>query len=81
MVAGAEAATSRDEAPAQEATPEALAAGKEILERLVELMGYEATVDAVDGPTAKITVFGADDEEKEARPADAVAENAGEGES
>jgi spoIIIJ-associated protein len=49
-----------------EASPEALAAGKEILEQLVELMGYEANVEVTDGPTAKITVYGANDEEKEA---------------
>jgi spoIIIJ-associated protein len=52
--------------PAEEASPEALAAGREILEQLVELMGYDASVEVTDGPTAKITVYGADDEEKEA---------------
>jgi spoIIIJ-associated protein len=49
-----------------EVSPEALEAGKEILEHLVELMGYDATVEATAGPTAKIGVFGANDEEKEA---------------
>ena len=49
-----------------EASPEALAAGQEILEQLVELMGYDAKVEVTTGPTAKITVYGADDEEKEA---------------
>ncbi len=49
-----------------EASPEALEAGKEILEQLVEMMGYEANVEVSTGATAKITVYGADDEEKEA---------------
>ena len=49
-----------------EASPEALAAGVEILEQLVEMMGYEANVELSTGATAKITVYGADDEEKEA---------------
>jgi spoIIIJ-associated protein len=48
------------------ASPEALAVGKEIVEQLVELMGYRATVDITAGPSAKITIFGEDDEEKEA---------------
>ena len=49
-----------------EASPEALAAGKEILERLVEMMGYQASVEVTTGATAKITVYGANEEEKEA---------------
>ena len=49
-----------------EASPEALAAGQEILEQLVEMMGYDASVEVSTGTTAKITVYGADDEEKEA---------------
>jgi spoIIIJ-associated protein len=49
-----------------EASPEALAAGKEILEQLVEMMGYDANVEVSTGATAKITVYGVDDEEKEA---------------
>ena len=49
-----------------EASPEALAAGKDILETLVEMMGYDATVEVSEGATAKITVYGADEEEKEA---------------
>jgi spoIIIJ-associated protein len=48
-----------------ELSPEALAAGKEILEQLVGLMGYNANVEVSDGPTSKITVYGADEEEKE----------------
>jgi len=49
-----------------EASPEALAAGKEILEQLVEMMGYQASVEVTTGATAKITVYGANEEEKEA---------------
>jgi spoIIIJ-associated protein len=49
-----------------EASAEALAAGQEILEQLVDLMGYDANVEVTEGPTAKITVYGANDEEKEA---------------
>ena len=49
-----------------EASPEALAAGAEILETLVDMMGYDANVEVTTGATAKITVYGADDEEKEA---------------
>jgi spoIIIJ-associated protein len=61
------AGTSAKSSPSdEEASPEALAAGKEILEQLVEMMGYDATVDVSTGATAKITVYGADEEEKEA---------------
>jgi len=49
-----------------EASPEALEAGKEILEQLVEMMGYDANVEVTTGATAKITVYGVDEEEKEA---------------
>jgi len=58
--------TAKSESNDDEASPEALAAGKEILEQLVEMMGYDATVDVTTGATAKITVYGANDEEKEA---------------
>ncbi len=61
-----QATTPRPEPDEAEVSPEALEAGKEILEHLVELMGYDATVEATAGPTAKIGVFGANDEEKEA---------------
>ena len=60
------AAAERQEIHAAEASPGALAAGKEILERLVGLMGYRATVNVVDGRTARITVQGIDDHEREA---------------
>jgi spoIIIJ-associated protein len=60
-------ASSRSESPADaEITPEALEAGVEILETLVEMMGYDANVEVSTGDTAKITVYGANDEEKEA---------------
>jgi spoIIIJ-associated protein len=49
-----------------ELSPEALAAGRELLARLVELMGYDARVEVSESPSAKITVYGADDAEKEA---------------
>jgi spoIIIJ-associated protein len=49
-----------------EASPEALAAGVEILETLVEMMGYDANVEVSTGATAKITVYGANDDETEA---------------
>ena len=58
--------TEREEIRAAEASPEALAAGKEILEQLVELMGFEATVPSMRGATSKIDISGADDEEREA---------------
>jgi spoIIIJ-associated protein len=63
VAAGSPAKSSSDD---EEASPEALAAGVEILEQLVEMMGYEANVELSTGATAKITVYGADDEEKEA---------------
>ncbi len=67
-VEAAVAASSSEKAGSsdEEASPEALAAGKEILEQLVEMMGYDANVEVSTGATAKITVYGADDEEKEA---------------
>jgi spoIIIJ-associated protein len=58
--------TEREEIQAAEATPEALAAGTEIVSRLVELMGYRANVSIATGDTAKIDVTGADDTEREA---------------
>lgn len=61
-----ETSASRPRPADEEIAPEALAAGQEILERLVELMGYDATVEVTTGQTAKITVFGANEEQKEA---------------
>lgn len=64
--ARASLATEREEIQAAEATPEALAAGTEIVSRLVELMGYRANVAVSTGDTAKIDVTGADESEREA---------------
>jgi spoIIIJ-associated protein len=64
--ARASLATEREEIQAAEASPEALAAGKEILEQLVSLMGFSATVTVHAGTTSKIDITGADDEEREA---------------
>ena len=58
--------TEREEIQAAEASPEALAAGKDIVEQLVALMGYRATVSIGTGDTSKIDVSGVDDEEREA---------------
>jgi spoIIIJ-associated protein len=65
-VAASGSTTRREPSPDVEASPEALAAGREILARLVELMGYEARVELSEGATARITVYGANDEEQEA---------------
>ena len=65
-VAASSAAPRREPSPDVEASPEALAAGREILEQLVELMGYQARVEVSQGATARITVYGADDGEQEA---------------
>ena len=69
-VAAAVAASSttprREPSPDVEASAEALDAGREILEQLVALMGYEARVEVGQGPTARITVYGANDDEQEA---------------
>ncbi|MCY7418684.1 MAG: hypothetical protein LH650_09340 [Chloroflexi bacterium] len=58
--------TEREEIQAAEASPEALAAGKDIVEQLVGLMGYRATVSIGTGDTSKIDISGVDDEEREA---------------
>ena len=64
MAAGG-SATRREPNEEVEASPEAMAAGREILAQLVELMGYEARVEVVTGASPRITVYGADDEEKD----------------
>ena len=66
VAAGVSTAPTRKDVDDDEASPEALETGKDILEQLVELMGYDARVEVTTGPTAKIIVFGANDEEKEA---------------
>lgn len=65
-VAAGTSAKAKPEPSDDEVTPEALEAGKEILEQLVEMMGYKANVEVTTGATAKITVYGADEGEKEA---------------
>jgi spoIIIJ-associated protein len=65
-VAAGSSAKAKPEPTDDEITPEALEAGKEILEQLVEMMGYDATVEVTTGATAKLTIYGADEEEKEA---------------
>ncbi|MGZ3587804.1 MAG: RNA-binding cell elongation regulator Jag/EloR [Candidatus Limnocylindrales bacterium] len=55
----------REEIQAVEASPEALEAGRAILERLMALMGYDVEVRVVDGTTAKLNVLG-EGEEREA---------------
>jgi spoIIIJ-associated protein len=52
----------REEIQAAEASPEALAAGKAILERLLTLMGYDVQVSIVTGETSKLDVSGEGDE-------------------
>jgi len=55
----------REEIQAAEASPEALEAGREILERLLALMGFQVTVNVIAGETSKLDVSG-EGEEKEA---------------
>jgi spoIIIJ-associated protein len=55
----------REEIQAADASPEALEAGREILEQLLRHMGYQAEVAVKTGDTAKLDVAGAE-EEKEA---------------
>jgi spoIIIJ-associated protein len=47
-------------------SPEALAAARDILEQLVALMGYQARIEVSEGPTSRVTVYGIDDDEREA---------------
>jgi spoIIIJ-associated protein len=58
-------AAERAELEAAEASPEALAAGKAILEQLMAHLGFEATVEVDSGETSRLNVVGAG-EEKEA---------------
>jgi len=64
-VARAPLSVEREELQAAEATPEALAAGKEILETILEHLGFSASVEVHAGETSKINVTG-DGAEKEA---------------
>ena len=63
-VARASMAVEREEIQAAEASPEALAAGKEILEQLMSLLGYDVTVSIEQGTTSKLSVTGADSEKE-----------------
>ena len=63
--ARASMAVEREEIQAAEASPEALAAGQEILAKLMELLGYEVKVTIESGMTSKLNVT-AEGDEKEA---------------
>ena len=54
----------REEIQAAEASPEALAAGGEILQELLTHMGLEATVTVETGDTSKLDVRGAENEKE-----------------
>ncbi len=55
----------RAELEAAEASPEALQAGKEILEKLMELLDFDVRVEVREGDTSRLNVVG-DDDQKEA---------------
>jgi spoIIIJ-associated protein len=57
-------AAEREEIQAADASPEALAAGKELLEQLMSLLGYDVTVTVEQGATSKLSVTGADSEKE-----------------
>ncbi len=58
-------AAERAELEAAEASPEALAAGKVILEKLLEHMGFDVRVEVESGETSRLNVVG-DGEERDA---------------
>lgn len=58
-------AAERAELEAAEASPEALAAGKVILEKLLEHMGFDVRVEVESGETSRLNVVG-DGDEREA---------------
>ena len=58
-------ASERAELEAAEASPEALAAGKVILEQLLAHIGYAARVDVESGETSRLNVLGEADEREE----------------
>ena len=51
-------AAERAELEAAEASPEALAAGKEILEELMRLLGFDVRVEVETGETSRLNVVG-----------------------
>jgi spoIIIJ-associated protein len=57
-------AAERAELEAAEASPEALAAGKAILEQLMVHLGFEATVEVDSGETSRLNVVGNGDEKE-----------------
>jgi spoIIIJ-associated protein len=57
-------AAERAELEAAEASPEALAAGKAILEQLMVHLGFEATVEVDSGETSRLNVVGTGDEKE-----------------
>jgi spoIIIJ-associated protein len=58
-------AAERAELEAAEASPEALAAGKVILDQLLAHIGYKARVDVETGETSRLNVLGEGDEREE----------------
>lgn len=66
MTAAAGVAEGRGDLEAASASPEALEAGREILDELIGLMGYDATVEIVGGETSRLNVRGANADEREA---------------
>jgi len=58
-------AAERAELEAAEASPEALAAGKVILDQLLAHIGYNARVDVETGETSRLNVLGEGDEREE----------------
>jgi spoIIIJ-associated protein len=57
-------AAERAELEAAEASPEALAAGKAILEQLMVHLGFDATVEVDSGETSRLNVVGTGDEKE-----------------
>ena len=57
-------AAERAELEAAEASPEALAAGKAILEQLMVHLGFETTVEVDSGETSRLNVVGSGDEKE-----------------
>jgi spoIIIJ-associated protein len=57
-------AVDREEIQAAEASPEALAAARDILEQMLRHMGYQASVTISAGDTSKLDVTGEEDEKE-----------------
>jgi spoIIIJ-associated protein len=54
-------ASERADLEAAEASPEALAAGKDILEELMRLLGFDVRIEVETGDTSRLNVVGSDD--------------------